>query len=149
MHELSYSVPGVSEEIDACREMASEAIVNLTYFVTEPLSAADHSPHISRSLTTAFELWMNAPARRLSVAFDWSVGDESGRGIVRYDGEKNSTVRKRLVGRLIHGMAVREVAEQLFERIPRSVRVDARDRPWRLFRSAKFDIQIIVEHPNY
>jgi hypothetical protein len=125
MHELSYSVPGVSEEIDACREMASEAIVNLTYFVTEPLSAADHSPHISTSLSTAFELWMNVPARKLSVAFDWSVGDESGRGIIRYDGEKNPTILQRLVGRLIHGMAVRKVAEQLFERIPRSMRPEA------------------------
>ena len=125
MHELSYSVPGASEEIDACREMASDAVVILTYFVTEPLSAAGHSPHISTSLTTAFELWMNAPARRLSVAFDWSVGDESGRGIIRYDGEKNPAVRQRLVGRLIHGMAVREVAQQLFERIPRSVTAES------------------------
>jgi len=124
MHELSYGIPGVNEEIDACREMASDAVVNLTYFVTEPLSSADHHAHILRSLATAFELWTNASGRRLSVAFDWSVGDESGSGIVRYDGENNSPVRLKFVQQRIRGMVVREISERLFERIPRAEGVE-------------------------
>jgi hypothetical protein len=124
MGKLRYSIPGVNEEIDACREMAYDAIVNLTYFVTEPLSSAASQAHISRSLTTAFELWSNASGRRLSVAFDWSVGDESGRGIVRYDGDNNAPASLRFVQRQMRSMVVREISERLFERIPRSEKVE-------------------------
>lgn len=124
MCKLRYSIPGVNEEIDACHEMAFDAIVNLTYFVTEPLSPAANQTHISRSLTTAFELWSNAPGRRLSIAFDWSIGDESGRGIVRYDGENNARVDLRFVQRQMRSMVVCEISERLFERIPRSEKVE-------------------------
>jgi hypothetical protein len=124
MQELSYSIPGVNEEIDACREMAFDAIVDLTYFVSEPLALAAANAHISRSLATAYELWSKAPWRQLSITFNWSVGDESGSGIIRYDAESCGPVRLSYVQRQLRDMVVSEISERLFERIPRSEKVE-------------------------
>lgn len=119
MQKLTFCLPGVREQFEACREMASDASVRRTYFVTSPYSGTGDDVHVSRSLPTAFELWRCAAGRRLSVVFDWSVGDEAGQGAVTYEGKNDPTVQHRFVEQTVEKMIVREIADRLFEQIPR------------------------------
>jgi hypothetical protein len=119
MGKYNHSIPGMDEVRDACLQMASDAKVQATYIVTAPLSLSADTVHFSRSFSTAVELWKVEQGRCLSIVFNWAVGDESGSGIARFDRHKDPTVQQCLVEGTVRNMIVREIADRLFERIPR------------------------------
>ena len=116
---LNFGLPGSYENLEACREMASNADVERTYFVTSPGRGSDGCLHITRSLSTAIELWNGAPDRRFSVAFNCSIGDESGFGSLRYGEHNVSTFISALTEAKVLEMIVQDVANKLFGRIPK------------------------------
>ena len=118
MEKCSYSIPGVDEDRDACLQMARDARIESTYLVTAPHSRSTNTLHLSRSLSTAFELWNVEHGRRLSVVFDWAVGDASGSGIVRYEKESDPIVQQKFLEGTLRNMIIREIADSLFEDIP-------------------------------
>jgi hypothetical protein len=118
MHEFDFGFPGVCEAFEACREMASDAVIEHTYFVTSPTSRSNDLLHVTRSLSTAFELWAGGPERRLSVAFDWSFGAESGSGSIRYGELTHSMPQLRFTKRIIRDLIVQNITHRLFVRNP-------------------------------
>ncbi|HYJ92814.1 MAG TPA: hypothetical protein VEV84_16000, partial [Pyrinomonadaceae bacterium] len=73
------------EEREACREMAGTAeVVRCTYFVTSPIPSGSDRVYIAGSFRQAFEHWCQDGSFRISAIFEWKVGDEEGRGTVRY-----------------------------------------------------------------
>ena len=119
MQELNFGFPGVYENFEACREMASGAVIERTYFVTSPRRVAEECTHMTRSLPTAIELWTGADGRLFSVAFEWSIGDESGAGSIRYGEQNKSTLSAAPTESSVRDLIVREITNKLFERLPR------------------------------
>jgi hypothetical protein len=119
MQKFRDDFPGSYETFEACREMASSAQVENTFFVTSPTSVSDDTLHITRSLPAALELCGVGPERRISVAFNWSVGDESGAGTIRYHRQNNSEGRLSAVERMIGDLIARHISDRLFLQIPR------------------------------
>jgi len=118
MQGLNFGLPGAYLDFEACREMATDASVERTYFVSSPLSASSDAVHVTRSLSTAFELWKSTPRRRLSIAFNWAIGDESGAGAIRYGGQEISADLTALTETVVQDLIVRDITRQLFLRIP-------------------------------
>lgn len=119
MEKRLFTSPGVAEERAACLQMAFDAKVEITYLVTAPTSNSPDTFHVSRSLASAFELWRFDHSRRLSLVFNWTVGDASGSAVIRYDQRFGPIVQQRFVEGTLRNMIIRKIGDSLFEMLPR------------------------------
>jgi hypothetical protein len=102
---------------DRCRELASMAYVESTYFVTTPRSQNSGELYIDTCFEMAFEVWRQSPGSTLSCVFDWEIADESGSGTARFEGSNNLIAAESFVTQTINNLIIKEIADQLFSRV--------------------------------
>src|SRR3954468_2304840 len=117
MEILGINYPGRSEELDACREMAAEASINCTYFVSRPTGPESETVHILSSLGHAFDIWTNDPKCRLSGFVRWTVGDASGSCSVRYDCARNGKVSEESIASKFSDSIMDKIVDRLFKQL--------------------------------